>query len=215
MKTSEKLKKRNVIIFCICAMIVVAVTVAAILFSVNKPATAFGNGSITDADLAKIDVDGILSDGVNQRITSTLLTEKGYVISDDQTLSEENQSVWYDCTDLPDDAPLPLQHFSVSVSADEKMKLLGCNFSYAPANMQSEALKTAVSVYTSVAGTDKFSARNGEQFTFLEMQNFTAEDFEKYGSAFQIVNQSMALFLDFNATDSVHFYGYCPIHAEK
>lgn len=166
--------------------------------------------------LNQIDVDNILSLCINQGITDEILTDKGYIISDEQTFGEMVNAIWYDCTNMPSDTPLPIKDFSIQLSKNNN-ELVGYNFYYKPIDIKDENLAKIISVYTSLAGTDKFTARSGEKFTYEEIRAFSESDFEQYGSKFEIINvsakESVSLFLDIDDNGKVFFYG--AVHAQN
>lgn len=166
--------------------------------------------------LNQIDVDNILSLCINQDITDEILTEKGYIISDEQTFSEMDNAIWYDCANMPSDTPLPIKDFSIQLSKNNN-ELVGFNFYYEPIDIKDENLAKIISEYTSLAGTDKFTARSGEKFTYEEIRAFSESDFEQYGSKFEIINvsakESVSLFLDIDDNGKVFFDG--AVHAQN
>lgn len=111
--------------------------------------------------LNQIDVDNILSLCINQGVTDEILTDKGYIISDEQTFSEMDNAIWYDCTQIPTGTSLPIKDFSIQLSKNNN-ELVGYNFYYNPIDIEDVNLEKIISVYTSLAGTDKFTARSGE-----------------------------------------------------
>lgn len=164
----------------------------------------------------QIDVDNILSLCINQGVTDEILTDKGYIISDKQTFSEMDNAIWYDCTQIPTGTSLPIKDFSIQLSKKNN-ELVGYNFYYNPIDIEDVNLEKIISVYTSLAGTDKFTARSGEKFAYEEIRAFSESDFEQYGSKFEIINasakESVSLFLDIDDNGKVFFYG--AVHAQN
>lgn len=166
--------------------------------------------------LNQIDVDNILSLCINQGVTDEILTDKGYIISDKQTFSEMDNAIWYDCTQIPTGTSLPIKDFSIQLSKNNN-ELVGYNFYYNPIDIEDVNLEKIISVYTSLAGTNKFTARSGEKFTYEEIRAFSESHFEQYGSKFEIINasakESVSLFLDIDDNGKVFFYG--AVHAQN
>lgn len=201
-------KKNRYILFSMTIVMIFIAIILIISFSLKKNESIFNK--IDTNTLRQIDVDNILLEGINSNITNELLSEKGYVVSDKQTFSEMDNAIWYDCTQLSSNSPLSIKDFSIQLSKSNN-ELVGFNFYYAPIDIKDKNLENTISIYADLAGTNKFTARSGEQFTYREISAFSDSDFEHYGSKFQIINtsskKSVALFLEIEDSGTASLYG--------
>lgn len=202
-------KKYRYILFSIMIITVfISIIFTSISFSMNQ--TGLIDDKIDNNALKQIDVDNILLAGLNGCITNELLSEKGYSISEQQIFSEIDNAIWYDCTKIPIDSPLPVKAFSIQLSKN-KNELVGYNFHYAPIDIEDENLAKIISIYANIAGTDAFTARSGDKFTYSEISTFSPSDFKQYGSRFEILNtsskKSIALYLEIDNSGEASFYG--------
>lgn len=196
-------------VFLILLAIVLGVCIYYVASATHN--TNYLYGKITYDELTKIDNDNIIQCGLTNCITHQTLIEKGYILSSEQTLSEANNSVWYDCKKMNGQMFLAFQNFSIELSNNND--LLGYNFYYKPTSIENEDLETVVSIYCGIANTDRFVAVSGESFSYDEIKKISLSKFNENGSVFKIVktslNQSISLFLEINNVGEVFFYGYC------
>lgn len=201
-------KKHRYILFGVIIVIFIISISLLISLSLNKSQSIFYK--IDSNTLSQIDIDNILSMSINYDITDEVLTDKGYIISDEQTFSEMDNAIWYDCANMPSDTPLPIKDFSIQLSKNNN-ELVGYNFYYKPIDIEDVNLEKIISIYTDFAKTDKFTARSGDKFTYREISAFSDSDFEQYGSKFEIINtsskESIALFLEIDDGGKALFYG--------